>query len=450
LSNGFTRSIATGKYGIFSGKVNSSADITVAGNGSLHVLICFRPDMVGVPVLVIPNYPFWDTTPVLANTIGIDWTEAPFIETGLLLAGGNYTSVPDQPTRNRKTQLAQKILQRMRDAQNDGSEIKELDSLGAAPVKVNAFFGGKQAFVYPGGYEMTIEHVNKTAYTSTAFRQRTSSNTVHDFIDLWDTVGLGAQSIDMGVLDPFVNTKSIHTCFSGDRWKAPIAYDGNYGPPLDDYQILCSVMQCISNDYPVVQCVVTNTGPDVAAISLNIVINGWQGVAPLILNKAGAMPYETVPFTIPPWIEFARLTGVTGKPNNTEQSLSTLSQPILNAMVAGTTMVPKTAAAIVSRNPRSMAVSVRAPNTPSKPGFAKRVLNTVGNIASEGASALGNLAVTKLGEKLLHSVENAGKRFITGPSGKFQSPSFPGAFIEELPEEMEAVESALPLLLTMA
>jgi hypothetical protein len=280
-----------------------------------------------------------------------------------------------------------------------------------------------------------LEHINATAYTSASYRQRTSANTIHDFVQGFDSYP--DDSLNINILSPFQKTRRLHTLYSGDRWTSPLCYDTiTPGADPDSYQVFSSVWNCLANDYPVIQICATNSGPNVSGLAFNFVATGWTGIAPLVASSAGSMPYETVPFLMPSWMNYARLVGY-------GDNAADVVNPIIRSVeMMESSLAPVAQQVLRTVSPSSLKQIVSNGSTggPPQRSIGSKILNLLENAGSTALNVFSKSGIPKaigdsLSSKVLTRTENALK-------------SLAGRVLPNAGSIMEVVEEAAPLLIT--
>lgn len=408
-----------GRYNIYTGLINDSISLPVEANSSSIWLICFRPDQYNAPVLLMEGA---DNITASVNTEFLEWTENPFYG-----ASNFFPSVYSSKLKKKREE----------DAASDISVIG--GRVGSPYGAGDQNYRCTDLLQMPGGYELEVEHVNRTAYTSTAFKLRTSSNTIHDFVQLYDNIQ--TDSINLGTTSGFQESKSAYMAISGTRWSTVNRYynSGTLSPqPPDLNQSLATVQNCIMNDYPVFQIVCTNSGPSLSNITLNFRVAGWHGIAPTNLAFSGSMPYQTVPFVMPSWPESCKLVGsVKGHGNEIMDSVVTA------ALTSTSNLVPHMATSSPVRKQISSSPSVRGRIVvPESRGTMLSIMDKVGSGASKVANKVGESLLKKAGE----AAERGAEKAFSSVAGWLERKA--GGLVANALRIGPALEEVAPLLIT--
>jgi hypothetical protein len=373
-----SKSALNGRYNYYTGLINDSVSLSVAANSSATYIGCFRPDFNNSPLFLLDSA---SNLNVLTDPpVVLEWTENPFYgvsNSAWQLSGGvsRVRSKSVDVIKDLRSDKSHGIKSPpMRGSPCERKNFGDLPGPGDIDLGVN-----RNSFAFIGGYELVAEHVNKTAYTSTAWKLRTSSNTIHDFLQFYDNIT--SDSINIGTTTGFVESKSIYMATTGNKWQPVMTYCNKDDPENIVYNVdpnagaaVRTLQTAILNDWPVFQVVVTNSGPDTSSITLNFTANGWHGIAPLQIQYAGAMAYETVPFTFPSWPSACKTVGVV-KRTGADISLS-LVQPVVRAAAASmSNSVPRLTAPKSFSGPSSKGQV--APVKQNSPGVASRVMGAV-------------------------------------------------------------------------
>lgn len=411
-----------GRYNIYTGLINDSISLPVEANSSSIWVVCFRPDQFNSPVLLMEGA---DNIMSSTNTEFLEWTENPFY------GASNFAPSNVASTRKREIKKDSDLV----------SDLSVIDEKVGTPYGAgNSNYRCTDLLQMPGGYELEVEHINKTAYTSTAFKLRTSSNTIHDFVQLYDNVN--TDSINLGTTTGFQESKSAYMAISGTRWSTVnryIDFTTNIPSPPDFVQSLSSLQNCIMNDYPVFQIVCTNSGPSVSNITLNFRIAGWHGIAPTSLAFSGSMPYQTVPFTMPSWPESCKLVGVVKGHSNE------ISDSIVSSAVASlSSLVPRIVSSPNYTKQISSSPSVRGKIVlPESRGAMVSIMDRAKDGIGKAANKVGESVIKRMGNAAEKGAEKAFSS-IAGWLEKKLGSAAVGAL-----RMGPALEEAAPLLLTL-
>lgn len=406
--NGLNRkSNLQGRYSYQTGLINNSVSLSVGPNSSAFWVGFFRPDQINAPFILLNSA---DVISATSQVAYIDWTENPFFG-----AVNFSTSSISAPSIKVKTK-----------AKKDDEVVSLSTNLGEefGPASTNGHCLDMLQFT--GGYEIEIDHINKTAYTSTAFKLRTSSNTIHDFMQLYDN--LTSDSINLGTESGFTDASSIYMATSGTRWSTINRYQNvsypTFSPGYPDSGLcVLSLETAILNDWPVFQVCITNSGPDVASIVLNVKVQGWHGTAPTTLQYAGSMPFQTVPFVEPAWVESCKTVGLVKKAKGKDDIFRPLVSAMSTSLSRSTALAiehPKTLSLIAGSPSVRGLITVppnRAANIQPQESFGGKVAKTIQNGALEVLEEKAKGAVESLLSSLGHAVGSGFRNLFSSKTG---------------------------------
>lgn len=444
---GTSKNILSGRYNVYTGLINDSVTLPVGPNSTSYYTGYFRPDFYGAPIVLLNHGDDLDLTD---DVITLDWTENPFFGTPTDPAAWTLSSfvgsskVPPGSTETPHGDPKDEV-------RSIKSETKGKRRFEVTFPSVGNIFGGTctDLLTHVGGYDLTVCHTNKTAYTNCAFKLRTSTNTIHDFFQLYDSVV--SNSINMGTVDNFVPSSGFTLATSGNRWTFPYYFLDNSGAsPIfsdpDSWQAVNTLMNSFWNDWPVFQVQVTNSGPDVSSIALSFNAKGWHGVAPLSQEFAGAMPFETAPFRVPTWPSASKTVGSIHGYRPSEQSIisnltssfTQLEHPTAQRLVMSTA-IPRLPALRPSGIKPGRALAIK-----DQPSLFSRGVSSVTKMAGNILGEAADKAAEGLGRRIEEKLSKAASSLLSAASNKF----FGGVkAVEQLaPAAIEEVAELAPLL----
>jgi hypothetical protein len=187
--------------------------------------------------------------------------------------------------------------------------MRDVEVVGAAPAAVpNQLLVDTYNLYYNGGCVMQVDHINRDADTSVSMRARNYADVTHRFFDSLDTL---YTDTNLGFQVPFSPTTSATAVHSGSTWQTAYTPD----PALigTGAQQKCYVAKAFQHawqsGFPFVQLKCKTTAANIA-VDFSVSLHNWIGVAPFLLKTAGAMPLETVPFSLPSWWRIMRSASV--------------------------------------------------------------------------------------------------------------------------------------------
>jgi len=295
-SSAFMRS---SRYGVFHGAVQTEVSALSNSSGALELWVWLDPLDVAHPLKIIDattvGSPTWT-----AHTTGTTWSDNPFVITQDWISSPNGVVLrkPEQPVRELPPGWARV------------APVVDAAPM-SVPVEAPVFDVDRGNFYYVGGAALQLQHVNRDAYTTAAFRVRRTDNVTHRFFDTLDALGT---TNDLGFRVPFEAGTAAFATYSGSMWdtaRRPIGNTDPTGSSLTSY--LCiSFNRCWEAGYPFIQ-VRCKTTSGASSVRFSVSGRSWMGIAPKPLDRAGAMPFETVPFSLPGWFSVGRVNGVVGR-----------------------------------------------------------------------------------------------------------------------------------------
>lgn len=379
----------SGRYNYYNGLVNTAFSVEVPANSTRDFVMFYRPDVANYPVLILNKADKLGSGALVEEELA--WVQNPFFG----LDKAEWKAVSGVASSLKKSPSIEIV----------GEET----NFQAYPSPTNRVAASHdKTLVFCGGSELEYEHINRTAYTNVAWRPRTSNNTIHDFIQLFE--GIDGDSLNIGVTNSFVSSPKCYQATTGSRWRAPVAYYNTTTSKLDTadpFTAFNSLQQCITNDYPVVQFIATNSGPDAAAITIQVVVRAWVGIAPLELEYAGSMGFETVPYTYPSWVCAAKTVGGVGKPNEfgvVRAAAARSANPFVAEMA--------------HNNPKMKPSPSDEAHSQSSESDTLKILRKAGQMSQDALRATANFAQTPLGrsavKKTIDLVNSASKLYRSG------------------------------------
>lgn len=304
------------------GRVNTSFRYTVLQGNEHELWVCFDPTQTLNPIHILdvtsrttpssaPPVP-WTTTPhLLANSFALDGLYAPKEKKG-------PSSVCSSQERGWECVK--------------GSQDKEV---GLLPPAANIRYRNLDTLYYDGGAQLDVDVVNPSIYGTSAFRVVSRENITHAYLN--EIRLSGGAILDLPMTVNFQKSLSCTVAHSGEEWDVPFYEDLSGGQVSRNLAALRSLDRAIRRGKCVVQMKLIASGGD-AEFTINLAGNSWGGSTHFDVSRAGALPYETVPFALPLWFDVGRCTGVVNGVNVHER----MAEIGLNAITQAAPSMPST------------------------------------------------------------------------------------------------------------
>lgn len=258
--------VALGRYDRFFGRSTNTLSVSVPANGAVEVWFCHDPTNLINPVIAFTPGTANYTTISRLGSFGWSSDPYPFSEVYVNEAGDNPCT---------------------------------------AIENTNIY--------YTGGVMLQVEHLNPSAYLTVAYQTRTGLNENERFVgtlpDLWATAD---PAYPLALRDLPTAARGAMCLYTGSQW--------HLGTKVSDSATTEGALQffysayfrrCWSMGAPWVRAIVrnANTSDQPTDVQFAITLLSWNATAPVSQSISGAMPYQTVPATIPAYVRQLRTRG---------------------------------------------------------------------------------------------------------------------------------------------
>lgn len=319
-------STMSGRYNVFNGSLRDDIVLTIAANSTSKYVFVLDPYCEDQPVKVFGTA----SGGVPGVTFGkvLEWTADPYAYCGA------YQSTDPPVAPEDGVSVISSASSAARPALTS-SQVKKYNANTTLGSSWSACRISDDSLVFPGGFKVMLEAVTQTAYTATAFRVRGMNNTIHNLEGLFTTYNEAtADYSDFGIQEPFKQTKSVHCVYSGQMWG--YAVQTALLPVNVGFDYPAVMARAMLNNFPIIEILVTNSGPAASSVALNTTVYGWAGVAPLSITQAGACSLETVPCVLPAWFGLGQCLGGVDYGNTVDMLTSSLSRGEFSPVVSRT------------------------------------------------------------------------------------------------------------------
>lgn len=313
------------------GRVVATKKFNVTAGTSQEWWICFDPTQRMQPI----HYLDVTNRATVASSPPTTWTTTPHLICTSYVLDGTYA-----PVNTGGSAAASSVGRRGEDQLNvnsrrDWDVVRDADAkpnLGGLPLAANIRYRCMDGMYWDGGAQLDVDVVNPSAYGTSAIRVVSRDNITHAYLTELRFIGSLLQNLPL--TNGFVKSNAATAAHSGGEWDTTFEEDIST-PAKQDLAALRAIDRALRRGKCVIQIVLAATAANVD-FELNLSGNSWGATTHFDVTKAGALPYETVPYMMPIWFDVGRCSGVV-KGATAADRMATIG---LNALNGAASLMP--------------------------------------------------------------------------------------------------------------